>query len=626
MTSRRLALGAAAMLMLVLVALVYAPVKEAGFLWDDHALVERDAAYRHTSLRELFTRPFWPETPQADARAGNYYRPLVLVSFRADLAFAAWESPDQFHTTNIILHIIAATLVAVCAFRLGARGLAASLAGVGWALAPRVAESVAWIAGRTDLLALVFGLAALVLWPDKDARRPWPRVIVSAVLLLLALFAKEVALAAAVALVWRARDKKQVAAGIGAPVGIYLVLRTLALGGVLPSGREQDASERTMVVFEAVGRYAEMIATPFSPQTSIGAIGALDTARVVVGVLVVIALVLLAVRVRRAQEGLRAAFALGVVSLLAASQIVPISAAGAVVADRYLTWPLAGIAIGISIFASRATGRTAHAFAFAALAFAVVAAFVTRHRLGDYADEPRFWTVAAEKAHPANSNPRTALANVVRDYGRTPLACRLFEASRRRALRGSPSSRRAGEGLGTCLARSGRYDEAVALFQELAREHPQSGRIVMGLGFVRLHLAEFDAAEAAFAKAVELDPRVRKTVDSARLAIASARMYHADEGKLTRARRAEYLSLIGRLPDAERAYAAIAADPTETDNNRRGSLFFLVPHGTPEVARAALVACAGIFDPDFDAMLRAREARVAKVDRLLPRIEALAAQ
>ncbi|MBX3207032.1 MAG: hypothetical protein KF764_18440, partial [Labilithrix sp.] len=112
----------AGLLMVCAVGQVYAPARAGVFLWDDHVLVERDAGYRHTPVMQLFTEGAWLESPLADARAA-YYRPVTLLSFRLDARFD--DSAKQYHATNIWLHGVAAGLLAVVAWRLGASGAVA---------------------------------------------------------------------------------------------------------------------------------------------------------------------------------------------------------------------------------------------------------------------------------------------------------------------------------------------------------------------------------------------------------------------------------------------------------------------------------------------------------------------
>src|SRR5439155_12047431 len=121
-------------------------------------------------------------------------RPLVVASFRFDAALGG--AADQFHSTNLLVHLVACALLAFVAARAGASGGAAVLAALVWGLAPRLTESVAWISGRTDVFAGALVLAAIALSPDSSAMprgpsaRAWARTIASATCLFGALLSK----------------------------------------------------------------------------------------------------------------------------------------------------------------------------------------------------------------------------------------------------------------------------------------------------------------------------------------------------------------------------------------------------------------------------------------------------
>lgn len=642
----------ATVFVLGLVALVYAPLRSGAFIWDDRVLVERDAPYRHATLAELFTEPFWPESPLADASA-RHYRPLVLLSFRID----GWVdgAARQYHMTNVWLHVVACGLLAAVARRFGARPLVALVTALLWGLTPRLSESVAWISGRTDVLAGVLGLSALLASPASSPTPRWAlgRAAACGALLFAALLAKEVAVVFAVALVVHAlvaaketradRRTRLLCAGVSVllPLAAYLALRWAALGDVVRRPRHLGAGRRLATAFEAAGRYAEMIADPIHPRTSIGNVGDVDVIRAVVGAAVIVAVVAALVRYRRrvsAGVAVAATMAVGGIGLVL--HLVPLALAGAVVADRLLYVPAAGLALGAAV-ASSAAGRGAPPWRYvawlASAGLAVLFAVVTTRRLADYIDEGRFWVAAAEGAHPRNPVPLLALAGIVRDAGETDRACRLFERATERASSNDPrasSARRARENLISCWARSGRYEDAAALAERLAAEHPEVGRVQMTLGFARLHVRDFDGATRAFASAVELDPRLGPLVAPAAEDVAIARREAPlfDAGALARGDRlayARHLARLGHLPEAEAAHLAIAEDAAAPAAERHEALAFLLAHGQVDRARRALSTSAYLTEPaqrDADARLSLRASRRDGVLVLSERIDALASR
>ena len=152
------------MLLLVMVALsavaVYFNSLGGGFVWDDRKLILDDRAIKSwREFPQIFSHDFF-ERNEDDLPYG-YYRPLTTVSYLLD--YTLWGlRPFGYHLTNVGLHALCAVLVALILLRLRWPLLATAIATLLFAIHPIHTESVAWIAGRTDLLAFFFcGLTLL---------------------------------------------------------------------------------------------------------------------------------------------------------------------------------------------------------------------------------------------------------------------------------------------------------------------------------------------------------------------------------------------------------------------------------------------------------------------------------
>jgi tetratricopeptide (TPR) repeat protein len=611
--------------MIVAVAMAYAPALRAALVWDDHALVEKDPRWVKASLPEIFEKPFWPTGPLVDVRT-TYYRPLVLASFRFDRALGG--DAQQFHFTNVFVHLVACALLAFVARRLGASGGAAVLAALVWGLAPRLTESVAWVSGRTDVFAGAFALGALALHPDvgeAPRSRLWLRTAASGTCLLAALLSKEVAVAAAIAIVVaatrpRTRERTiRAAAGVGIPLLAYFALRINALSATKEHVRELPLSVRVATSFEALGRYAAMTFDFARPRTSIGMIGETSVAYVVLGGIVVIGL--LAFRSRyRVPLGM----VLAIFSIAPVLHILPFNLSSAVVADRLLYLPLAGVAIALAVAARDLRPRMRTIAGGAACVVACVSAIATSARIGDYEEEERFWVVAAENAHPHNMSPRNALAGVVRDDGAHELACRLFAASN-----ATTPARRTRENLAACWGRIGKYDESLATYDALVRDYPDVGRVFFGLAFARMQVFDWNGARQAVDRAVSLDRTLAQNADALRSTIdrvvqEAPRFATEEQRRHAPLEAAGWYARIGRGADAERLDLAVALDPNASEEARRTATRDLLLDGSLEGARTAVQATAALIGPTERRALRDREQRRAVVTRLEPRIEALA--
>lgn len=124
---------------------LFAPILGSFFLSDDFTLIELVRTGGPLSL-------WW--------RGAGFFRPLVSLSLYVDHSISGL-SPLGYHLTNVLAHSGCAFLVYRIALGLGLGRLTAGLCGVIFLALPSHSEPVAWISGRTDVLAALFGLAAL---------------------------------------------------------------------------------------------------------------------------------------------------------------------------------------------------------------------------------------------------------------------------------------------------------------------------------------------------------------------------------------------------------------------------------------------------------------------------------
>jgi hypothetical protein len=119
----------------------------------------------------------------------GYYRPLAFLSHALD--WHVWrQNAGGFHLTNLVLHGANGALVFVLARRL-TTAAGAAIATVLFVLHPSNHEAVFWIAGRFDLLATFWSLAALLLVTSRGG----PAYVGGAACFAIALLSKESALA-----------------------------------------------------------------------------------------------------------------------------------------------------------------------------------------------------------------------------------------------------------------------------------------------------------------------------------------------------------------------------------------------------------------------------------------------
>lgn len=493
----------ALLLVLIGVLCVYLRTLEGPFLWDDRQLVvERLDELARTTPREAFSRPFFQE--RAGFQASTYYRPLVTLSLAVDARLHG-ANASGFHLTNVLLHTINTWLLYSLARRWGARPAAAALVASAWALQPRSTEAVAWISGRTDVLATSFVLAALLLYRADD----WKRRGTAALLLLFGLLSKEVALAgyaAVLALLWSTRREASGAHPLRSRALEYLPLAASALvygllrGHALPNapGLFSYASglfRRVPTSAEALGRYAIDICLPWWPRDQQGELAIIDCTYVALGSTVALGLVVgLAFGWRRLRHALEprvvAYWALGLTSLGLVLHLVPLPTQQ-VAADRFLYMPTAALALGLSQPLDRRFEKQSWTL-WAAIAFVASLAFVAWQRAGEWSNELRFWAVSYLHTPPSNGVPANELANVYADVGLGEHAYVLRKTALGHASYDSDATRMLSRNVAFDATQLGHYEEARLHLEKLCK----GATAIDCLTLARLEVREFRFARA----------------------------------------------------------------------------------------------------------------------------------
>jgi len=211
--------------LLAAVVVSYLPVRNAGFVWNDHTYVtENPTLDGLPGLARIWTEP----------TSNEQYYPLVFTTYWFEKRLWGLH-PLGYHVVNVLLHAGAALLLWRFLRRLGLPG--AWLAAAAFALHPVCVESVAWVTERKNTLSLVLVLLSAHAWLSwraaaeaRDAaaevgkerkkrkpaapvpllRRPGALWAASLGLLTLALFAKTTASvlpAVLLVVVWRQRGR-----------------------------------------------------------------------------------------------------------------------------------------------------------------------------------------------------------------------------------------------------------------------------------------------------------------------------------------------------------------------------------------------------------------------------------
>lgn len=206
----------------VCAAVAWLPALFASFVADDFLVL--DASSRFGGVAHAFGH----DTGEIGG-GGHFYRPL-WVSLEAGVYDVVGGRAAGWHAFNLVLFAVVTIEVwALARSVLSERR--ALIAAAAFAVYPRHGESVAWVTGSTDLVAVALGLGALV-WA-LYVRTEWARVVGAAVLGAAAVLSKEIAFVVPVlALLVLPRRRLPVFASlVAAQLGV-LVARTTVLHGV----------------------------------------------------------------------------------------------------------------------------------------------------------------------------------------------------------------------------------------------------------------------------------------------------------------------------------------------------------------------------------------------------------
>lgn len=384
------------LLLLAVTAAGYAALWPASFAWDDEALVRDNQWTGELSrLPELFRRDLWSTTRLSSLESG-YYRPLFLVTLLVDRALYGLSATGA-HVHSLLWHLAAVSALYGLLVRLTSPERALLGAAV-FALHPVQSEVLALVAARNDSMAAAMTLGALLLLVDRDEGR-WPRLLLAGGLLFGALLSKESAVLAPVMLLaldlgrWRRPGSLRRYAPLLVALVAYVGLRAWAgVGG----GISVTAGNLALVgakLPQLAATYASMLVWPWplSPARHIHYLPPLSGT--LPGLLALLALVGLALRYGEKRG-------LVLVGLAwAALSFAPTLAATVdkgLLGERYLYFPVAGLALALAAAAPRVPRWFVPAFALPCL-------LVLQLRLPQWKDSRSVW----EAAHETGPTPFT---------------------------------------------------------------------------------------------------------------------------------------------------------------------------------------------------------------------------
>lgn len=494
----------------LVVAAAYAPTLGFGYAQDAGPAVAGNPVVARGSLVEIFTSDYWKDTVSP---ARTLYRPVTVASFALERAILGRPSPALSHATNAVLHFATALLLAALGRRLGLSQAASGGAALLFAAHPLLLQAVANVVGRADVLATGFALAALVAFsfalPAHGVSLRVRRVAAwgAGACVFASLGAKEVALAVLPLLVLldvlsspRASTPWLARAGAYGPSAIALLawlhLRTVAIGEFPGAQRIPiednllaglDGLARVATTLGMAARYAVLLVLPVRslPDYSGGMIEAESSMlapRALSGSLVLAGLAALVLRpliARRRGEDLApparaAAFGAGLAlaPYLLVGNLLVLNAAG--FAERLVYFSAAGVCLLLRVGLGRAARRLPQGVGRPALAVTLALLVLAG-------------VVQVRRLAPMWRDNETLFAYTERE---------------------APESLRAGLAIAGRLEAEGRFDEALARYEQVTVTSPDYGGAYMARGVILARRGDLGAAEKALRRSVELRPDV----------------------------------------------------------------------------------------------------------------------
>lgn len=523
----------------LLVFAAYGNSLSAGFVFDDHPIIEENPAIRSLAgVPSLFATGYWDREGYETDRL---YRPLVMATYALNYAMSGLN-PFIYHLTNLILHLAVCWTLYLLGRRLGLATVAAFAAAAVFAVHPINSEAVAGVVGRAELMMALGVLLALAFDLERNPLdQPASRLSIASTLAFCgALLSKEQAVMLPVLLLvlngmrlagagatWQDEARRGAKRYLtwAAVVVAYLLLRYAVLGTLMPSEigfvenplAHTGLLTRVMTATKVAGYYLWLVLwpVPLSADYSYNAIPLVTSffePHMLLGALGWLALCVLGiVAVRRREVPLAAGISMAVLFFAPASNLItPI---GTIMGERLFYLPFAGICLAAGAGVERLKRAGARQPAWmrwaevgGASLLVVVLAARTNARSRDWETDFELFQ-SAVTVNPDAAKSHLMLGAWLAREGRTAESIAAME----RAAAIYPDYRLRhtfAEEMGNMLLDSGRTDEAAALVERALAAAPDHPSLLHLYGRALQEKAQWEAAIATHRRALEVTREV----------------------------------------------------------------------------------------------------------------------
>jgi len=518
--------------LLIIVAAVYGEVCSFHFLpfWDDDTNIHRNPLYSPLSWESISV--FWKGPFQQLYIPVTYSAWGGLVALSRILAGTGISvgpiNPVLFHGANLLVHLLAATMVFLILRRLLAGQFleeasdarvtgAAAVGALVFALHPIQVEAVAWVSGLRDLLGGAFSLVAIasfLAFLDEEHRvvRRWLSYATATLFLLLAFGSKPGSVVTpAIALLagWLLLHARQHSCR-----RLLWLIPWFLLAGleVLLTSRSQPAAElaaslvplwaRPLVATDATAFYMGKLVWPVWPWGLCADYGRspnsiLDSRALFLTWLVPASLLAVLIRFRKLRPYLLP-FGIFVIGVLPTLGLIPFNfQIVSTVSDRYLYLAMLGPALAVGMLFCTIAFRTSLILSGILLCFWTT---LTLLQLPQWADGNVFFQAVLAR-NPTSWKSCHNYACTLDTQGDLNGALREFQE----AVRLRPSNAEAYNDMALTLMKLGRRQDAVNSFQQSLRIRPTAGA---ARNLASLLLMSGDPLDAVrvYRMAMQIDP------------------------------------------------------------------------------------------------------------------------
>lgn len=518
-----------ALLLVCCVSLLYVNSLNNAFQYDDlHSIVENPHIRDVGNIVDYFT----DATYFSRDKDKGMYRPLLLASLALNYAWGGYET-HSYHLVNIAIHGLCVLCVWSILLQLKRPPCMALLGALLFAVHPLCSEPVNYISSRSELLAALGALAALMLYMLNGERRSLLLATFSVLLFALGLFSKSIAIVLPLWLIAWDRQRGErwnwmryaPYAGVAA---IYLLMVRSFLERAVFSEPVRTWHIQLATQLKALVYYVYLVVTPlFLSVDHAFTESSLAEPLVWFCAAAIVSALYFFYRLRGEYLG----FVLGMSALLP-TLVVPLNV---LVNEHRLYLPVAGLAIALS--GLRRLERVPNLGLGAPLCIALW--FVlTMQRNSVWQDESTLWRDVAEK-NPQSARSYIYLGNIARSTGDAPKALLHYG----RALENDPHSAVARAGLAAAYQDLGQFDKAIRAFEMALEEQPNMVDLHYSLGRVLQQAERYSEAQAYYLQLQPNSPHygialnnlgtlneLEGQVDSALYYYVSARRHGAVDG------------------------------------------------------------------------------------------------